>query len=114
MSGLAGELADRDHRSDERERFDDGIDPRAVRQAGINPWARRVDTPSDGSDDPVDDSQHVLVVQKVAVNALDLPAALDVDVAWAIDHDLGDRLVEKERIEWPEAADLADQFLDQA
>jgi hypothetical protein len=50
----------------------------------------------------------------MALDALDLPGPLDVEVAWAIDHDLGDRLVEEERIEWPEAPDLADQLLDQA
>ena len=67
-----------------------------------------------GRDDPVDDPQHVLVVQEVAVDPLDLAGALDVEVVRAVDHDLGDRLVEQERVERPEAADFVDQLLDQA
>ena len=114
MNGVGGELPDRDDRPDERQRRDDRVDARAVGQAGIDPRARLVDAPADGGDDPVDDPEDVLVVQEGAIDALDLPAPLDVDLVRAVDHDLGDRVVGEEGLERPEAADLADQLLDQA
>ncbi len=73
-----------------------------------------IDAPTQGGDDPVDDPQHVLVVQEVVVDARDLPAPFDVEVARAVDHDLRDRLVLQERIERPESADLTDHLVDQA
>ena len=42
-----------------------------------------------------------------------MPRTLDVQVARAVDHDLGDRFVEQEGVERPEATDLADQLLGQ-
>ena len=52
--GPRGELADGDHRAHERERLDDGVDARAVGQAGIDPRARLVDAPPERGDDAVD------------------------------------------------------------
>ncbi len=106
--GGGGELPDRDHGTDEGERRDDRVDAGAVGQAGVDPRARLVDAPSEGGDDPVDDPEHVLVVQEDAIDALDLPGPLDVDLVRAVDHDLGDRLVAKERLERPETPDLSD------
>ena len=107
------ELPDGDDRADQRQRLDDRVDARAVGQPRVHARARRVDPPAERGDDPVDDPQDVLVVEEVAVDPLDLAAALDVEVARAVDHDLGDRLVGEQRIERPEAADLADQLLGQ-
>ena len=73
-----------------------------------------VDPPAERGDDPVDDPQDVLVVEEDGVDPQDLAAPLDVEVVRAVDHDLGDRLVGEQRLERPEAADLADELVDQA
>ena len=108
-----GELADRDHRPDERERLDDRVDPRPVRQAGVHPRAHRVDPAAHRGDDPVDDPEHVLVAQERALDPLDLAVPLDVDVVGAVDHDLGDGLVPEERLQRPEAGEVVGQLLDE-
>ena len=109
-----GELADRDHRPDERERLDDRVDPRPVGQAGVHPRAHRVDPAAHRGDDPVDDPEHVLVAQECALDTLDLAVPLDVDVVGAVDHDLGDGLVPEERLQWPEAGQVVGHLLDEA
>ena len=43
-----------------------------------------------------------------------LPAALDVDLARAVDHDFGDRLVAQQRLERAEADDLVGDLLEHA
>ena len=108
------ELPDGDDRTDQRQRLDDRVDARAVGQAGVDARAGLVDAPAERGDDPVDDPEDVLVGQEDAVDALDLAGALDVDVARAVDHDLGDGLVGQERFERSEARDLADELLDEA
>ena len=110
---LGWKLPDGDDRPDQRERFDDRIHAGTVGQPRVDPRARGIDAPSKRRDDPVDDAQDVLVVQEIAVDSLDLACPLDIHVAWPVDHDLRDRLVEQERIERPEAPDLPDQLLDQ-
>ena len=72
-----------------------------------------VDPPAERRDDPVDDPQHVLVVEEDAVDPQDLAAALDVDVLRPVDHDLGHGLVVEERLDRPEAPDLVEQLLDE-
>ena len=44
-------------------------------------------------DDPVDDPEHVLVVEKDGVDALDLAVPLDVDLVGVVDHDLAGLVV---------------------
>ena len=62
--GRLGELADRDHGPDERQRLDDRVHARAVGQARVHARARLVDAPAERRDDPVDDPQDVLVVEE--------------------------------------------------
>ena len=107
------ELPDGDDRTDQRQWLDDRVHARAIGQAGIDSWARLVDAPPHRRDDPIDDPQHVLVVQEGAVDALDLSGPLDVDVARAIDHDFRDRSIRQERLERPQARDFRGQLLDQ-
>ncbi len=108
---LGRELADRDHGTDERQRLDDRVDARAVGQSGVDPRARLVDAATERGDDPVDDPEHVLVVEEDGVDAQDLAAALDVQVVRAVDHDLGHGLVGEQRLERAESAHLADELL---
>ena len=114
MNGFGGELSDGDDRSDQGERSNDGVHAGAIRKPGVHPRAQLVDAPTHRGDDPVDDPPDVLVVLKDDVDPLDLAVALDVDVAGAVDHHLGDRIVEEQRLERPEAGGLVDHFLDQA
>ena len=73
---------------------------------------RLVDAATDRGDDPVDDAHDVVVVLEDDVGQLELAAALDVDLARAVDHDLGDGLVAQERLERPEADDLVGDLLE--
>ena len=75
------ELPDGDDRADERQRLDDRVDARAVGQAGVDARARLVDAPAERRDDPVDDRGGRARRSGRRVDALDLAAALDVDVA---------------------------------
>jgi hypothetical protein len=70
-----------------------------------------VDAATDRGDDPVDDPHDVVVVLEDHVGQLELAVPLDVDLARAVDHDLGDRLVAEERLERPEADDLVGDLL---
>src|SRR3989442_10829641 len=93
--------------------MDDRVDAGAVGESRVDAGARLVDVPPEWGDDPVDDSPDVLVVQEDDVDPLDLALPLDVDVARAVDHHLGDRLVVEIRLDRPEARDLVDDLLDE-
>ena len=71
-----------------------------------------VDAPADRGDDAVDDAHDVVVVLEDDVRELELAGALDVDLARAVDHDLGDRLVAQERLERTETDDLVRDLLE--
>ena len=73
---------------------------------------RLVDAAADRGDDPVDDAHDVVVVLEDDVRQLELAGALDVDLARAVDHDLGDGLVAQERLERAEADDLVGDLLE--
>ncbi len=108
-----GELAHGDDRADERERLDDGVDAGTVGQASVDAGAGLVDVAAERSDDAVDDVEHVLVVAERDGDLLDAARALDVDLVWAVDHDLGDGRVGQQRLDGAEAGDLVDHALDQ-
>ncbi len=99
---------------DQGQGLDDGVDARAIRKARVDAWARFVDAPAERGDDPLDDAQHVLVVEEQRVDPLDLALALDVDVVRAVDHDLGDGRVRQERFQRPEAGHVVDHLVDEA
>ena len=83
-------------------------------EARVDHRARLVDAPADGRDDAVDDAHHVVVVLERDVGQLELAGALDVDLARAVDHDLGDALVAQQRLERAEADDLVGDLLEHA
>src|SRR5664280_56669 len=91
--GGGGELPDRDHGAHQGEWRDDRVDARAIRQPGVDHRARLVHAAADRGDDPVDDPHHVVVVLEDDIRQLQLPAPLDIDLARAVDHHLGDGLV---------------------
>jgi hypothetical protein len=106
------ELSNGDDRPDEGQGRDDRVDAGAVGQAGVDHRRRLVDAATDRGDDPVDDAHDVVVVLEDDVRQLQLAGALDVDLARAVDHDLGDRLVTQERLQRPEADDLVRDLLE--
>ena len=108
------ELADGDHGSDQGQRRDDRVDAGAVGQAGVDHRARLVDAAADRGDDPIDDAHDVVVVLEDDVGQLQAAAALDVDLARAVDHDFGDGLVAEQRLERTEADDLVRDLLEHA
>ena len=60
------ELSDGEHRAVEGDRRDDGVDARAVGQAGVDERARLVDAAADAADDLVDDAAQVRLVAEPA------------------------------------------------
>ena len=62
VSGVAANLRMVSDRADQADRRDDGVDARAVDQAGVDHRARLVDAPAERRDDAIDDAHHVLVV----------------------------------------------------
>ena len=67
-----------------------------------------------GRDDAVDDAHDVVVVLEGEVGQLEPAAALDVDLAGPVDHDLGDGLVAQQRLQRAEADDLVGDLLQHA
>ena len=110
---IGPEAADRQHRTVERERRDDRVDARAVRQPGVDHRARLVDAAADRADDALDDLHHVRVVAEDQRGLLQPSLALDVDLVVAVDEDVGDRRVAQQRLERTEAEDLVEDLDDQ-
>ena len=94
--GHFGELSDCDRGALDRQRRNDGVDPRSVRQAGIHHRRRLVDPPPQRRHDAVDHPQDVPVIQEHAVRQLDLAEPFDVYLPRAVHHDLVDgRILEE-------------------
>ena len=55
----------------------------------------------------------VLVALEMDVDPFELAAALDVDLAGSVDHDLGDRRVQQERFDRAKAGDLVEHDVDE-
>ncbi len=95
------------------QRRNDGVDTRAVRQAGVDHRADFVDAPADLRDDAVDDLQQVVVVAELDAGLLHLAAPLDVDVLRAVDQDVADRVVLQQHFQRSQAEGLVEHLLDQ-
>ena len=103
---LAAELADRDQRTVEGERRDDGVDAAAVGQARVHHRRRLVDAAADLRDHLVDDPTQVRLVVEHDVSWREATRTLDPDVIGAVDHDLGHALVSEEPLERAVAKDV--------
>ena len=79
LQALGRKAADREQRTVDRERRNDRVDARAVRQARVDHRRAVVDAAADAADDAVDDAQQVLVVLERRRMLLELAVALDVD-----------------------------------
>jgi hypothetical protein len=87
---VGAEAADRQHGAVQRQRWDDGVDARAVRQARVHHRRGLVDAPPDARNDAVDDPQQVRLVAEAQLGALQLAVTLDKDLVRPVDQDVGD------------------------
>ena len=107
------ELANGDIGALDRERGDDGIEPRAVREASIHHRHRFVQAPAERGNDLLHDAQDVVLISKAHGDLTDLAVALDHHLVGPVDHYLGDTVVIQQDLEGSEAGDLVEDALDQ-
>ena len=107
------EHPDGDHGAVECQRRDDGVEPRAVGQPGVDHRRGLVDAAADPRDDPVDDLEQVLVVAENDFRLLDPAFLLDEDLLGAVDHDVADLVVLEQELERTEAEGLVEDLVDQ-
>ena len=113
LQRIGAEAANRNARPVQGQRRNDGVDARAVRQAGVDHRADFVDAPADLRHDAVDDLHQVVVVAERDAGLFHLAAALDVDVLRAVDQDVADRRVLQQQLERAEAERLVEHLFDQ-
>src|SRR3990172_8740153 len=106
------ELPDGDDRTVQRERRDDDVHARAVREPRVLVGLRLVHPAADRSDDALDDAHDVVVVPKGHVREHELALALDVGAERPVHHDLGGGIVVQERLDRTEAEDLVEDLLE--
>ena len=108
------ELADGQCGAVDRQRRHDGVDARAVGEAGVADRRGFVDAPADLADDALADVEELLVVAEADAGALDLAGDFDEHRAGAVDHDVGDVVARQQRFQRAVAenvvADVVEQF----
>src|SRR5690606_31195335 len=104
------EAANRQQRPIHSERRNDGVDARAVEQAGVDHRRRLVNAATDLRDDLVDDAQQVAVVFEGNGRQFQLAASLDVNLVVTVDQDVGDGRVVKQRFQRAETEYFVEHF----
>ena len=110
---MLAEAADRERRAVECKRRNDCVDTRAVGQARIDHRRRFIDASADARHDAIDNKHEMLVVLEDDVGDMQLAVLFDVNLVVAVDEDVGDLVVAKQRLEWAQAEQLVFEFLDQ-
>ncbi len=113
LERVGAEAANRNRGAVERQRRNDRVHTAAVRQAGIDHRADFVHAAADLRHDAVDDLHQVSVVAEHDAGFFHLAAAFDVDVLWAVDQDIADRMVLEQHLERAEAEGFIEHFLDE-
>jgi hypothetical protein len=103
VSGSGAEAPDRDQRPVHRERRDDGVDARTVRQARVDHRTRFVDAAAHARDDLLDDLHEVGVVVEGHLGQFQPAAPLDVHLVERVNQDVGNGRVVQQRLERAEA-----------
>jgi hypothetical protein len=67
VNGNGGKFSDRDQRSVDGQRRDDGVDSAAIGKTGIDHWLRFIDSAPYGGDDLVYDANEMLGVLEMDV-----------------------------------------------
>jgi hypothetical protein len=104
-------LADRHERAVQSKWRNDGIDAGAVRQSSVHHRIGLVDPASHLRNDLVDDPQQMLIITKSYVSQLQQTSALDVDLFAAVDEDIGDGRIHKQRLKRSQTKDLVEYFV---
>ncbi len=108
---LDGELADRQARPFGRQGGNDGVDPGAVGEPGVDQRLALVDPAAHLGHDPLDDRLGHLVGDEPPPGTLDHPVPLHVDLIAVDDHDLGHRGGPQQVFQGPEAEDRVLEIL---
>ena len=90
---------------------DDGIDARAVRQAGINHRRAFIDPPSRVANDALDDMHQMGVIAKLGATFVQLATALYEHTIGADHKNVSDFLIGEERLKWSEPKDVIEYAL---
>src|SRR4051812_38528209 len=85
------------------------MDSTAIGEPGIDYLRRVIDSTPDLREHLVDDPPEVRLVPEADVRLEQLPLALDPDLEGAVDHNLGDAVVEEQLLERTVADDVAGQ-----
>jgi hypothetical protein len=105
--------ANRQHRTRERKRRDDGVDAAPVGQAGVNHRRHFVDAPADAGRHALDNHHQVRIVGEDNVALLQEAVALEVNLARPIDENVADRRIVHRAFERPESERLVHDFVDE-
>src|ERR1039457_5436194 len=104
--GIAAKAADGKAGAVEGQGRNDGVDARAILQAGIHHGRRLIDATPDAGDDAVDDLHQVLVVLEGQAGNFQFAGAFDVDTVEAVDQNVGNGGIFEQRLERAEAEDF--------
>ena len=108
---IAAETADGKTRAIDGERGNDGIDARAIRQAGVHHRRGFIDASSDGGNDAIDDAHQVGVVAELNVGGFEKTLALDVHLIKGVDQNIGNRGIGEKRLERAQSENFIENFL---
>ncbi len=111
---IAAEAADGKAGAVEGQRRNDGVDARAIGEAGIHHGRGFVDAAADAGHDAVDDLHQVPIVLERQAGEFELAAALDVHPVEAVDQDVGDGGIFEQRFERAEAKDFVENLAGQS
>ena len=108
---VRAETADREQRTVDGQRRNDGVDARAVAQARVDHRRRFVDAAAHLRDDLVDDAQQVLVVAERDAGQFEQTLALDVDLPGGRSPECRRSWVLQQRLERPQAENLVQHLV---
>src|SRR5580704_9311173 len=111
---IAAETPDREARSIDGQRRNDGVHARTVGQAGIDHRRRFVHAATHRGNDAVDDAHEMDVVAELDGGHLQNTFALDVDSLVSVDENIRHRRIGQKRLERSQSEDFIEDFLGQA
>ncbi|MNZ48618.1 hypothetical protein D3C78_663660 [compost metagenome] len=111
---VLAKLTDRQARTIQCHRRDDGIDPAAIGHTRVDHRRGFVQTPAQGRKDALHHALDMMGVDKAQVSLLQHAAALHKHPVRTVDQNLGDTGITQQHFQRAEAGQLIDDFLSQA